>query len=202
MHNSDDFVAVIAILAVFGLPLAYAISSRFFAHQERMAMIQRGLTPPPDAGWAKRAAKGGWCDPAAYCAPPQGYDPYAYSEWQAQRSLRKGITVAMIGFALLVGLSFINPGQPGPWLLGGLIPLFVGIAQIITAVLAGARFGPFGIGGPPPPGPGLGRQPGAQQYQEPNPFSASRDVPPGPYAWRPGSTTELEKPTRPPDIKQ
>ena len=193
MQNSDDFVAVIAILVIFGLPLAYAIASRFFAHQERLAMIQRGIVPPPDArGWRNQQ----------FAGPQPAYDPYGFSEWQAQRSLRKGITVAMVGFALLVGLSFINPGRPGPWLLGGLIPLFVGIAQIISAILAGARLGPLGLGGPPP-GPGVNQQqPGAQQYQQPPPFTAGRDVPPGPYAWRPGPTTELEKPTRPPDVKQ
>lgn len=192
MQNSDDFVAVVAILVIFGLPLAYAIASRFFAHQERLAMIQRGITPPPDAR--------GWRQQQPYAAPQPGYDPYGFTEWQAQRSLRKGITVAMVGFALLVGLSFINPGRPGPWLLGGLIPLFVGIAQIISAVLAGARLGPLGAG--PAPGPGLNQQQSGSQYQQPPPFTGGRDVPPGPYAWRPGATTELEKPTRPPDVKQ
>ena len=55
----------------------------------------------------------------------------------------------------------------------------------------------------PAPGPGLNQQQsGSQQYQQPPPFTGGRDVPPGPYAWRPGPTTELEKPTRPPDVKQ
>lgn len=181
--QSEDMVGVVAILVVFGLPLGYAIVSRFFAHQERMAMIQRGVMPPPDARWAKNMQG----------APPQqNWDAYYYGEWRAQRSLRKGITLSMIGFALLIGLSFINPHEPGPWLLGGLIPLFVGIAQIISAVLSGARFGNFGPAAPPP-----GQQ--AYQQQPPPPFGSPRDVPPGPYAWRPGPTTELEQPLKPPD---
>lgn len=202
--NADDFAAIIAILCIFGLPMAYAISSRYFAHQERLAMIQRGMAPPPDSRWAKRAAKQGWFDPSAANAHQafQSYDPYGYAEWQANRALRKGITLAMIGFALFVGLFFIDPFRPGPWLLGGLIPLFVGIAQIMIAVLGGARFGPFGLGGPPP-GPGIG-QGQSSQYQQPPPppFSGEqRDVTQGPYAWRPGPTTELEKPPSPPDTR-
>lgn len=198
--NADDLAAVIAILCVIGLPMAYAISSRYFAHQERLAMIQRGIAPPPDSRWAKRAAKQGWCDPSPYAQAPQAYDPYGYAEWQANRALRKGITLAMIGFALFVGLFFIDPFRPGPWLLGGLIPLFVGIAQIMIAVLGGARFGPFGMNAPPPPAPGIGPGPQYQQ-QQPPPFAGQRDPSPGPYAWRPGPTTELEKPPSPPDTR-
>lgn len=189
---AEVFVPIVAILVIFGLPLSYVIVNRVFAHQERIEMIRRGLTPPADARWARRMG-------AQYGVPPQGYDPYEYGQWQANRSLRKGITLAMIGFALLVGLSFIDLGQPGPWLLGGLIPLFVGIAQIIIALMSGARIGP--LGSVPPPQPG--QQPGFQQQQYNNNFGpAPHDAPPGPYAWRPGPTTELERPTPPPDIKQ
>ena len=200
-NNSDDFVAVIAILVIFGLPLAYAISSRYFAHQERLAMIQRGISPPPDSRWARRAARQGWYDPSMQAQAPAGYDPYSYSEWRANCSLRKGITLAMVGLALFVGLSFIDLGRPGPWLLGGLIPLFVGIAQIIIALLGGARLGPFGM--MPPAGLGTGEpQAGPPPYQQqPPPFAGARDVPPGPYGWRPGPTTELEKPPSPPDTR-
>jgi hypothetical protein len=197
--TSDSFVAVVAILVVFGMPIAYLISHRFFAHQERMAMIQRGMTPPPNAKAAKNMNWERYYGPSTYQQQPAGYDAFAYAEWQAQRSLRKGITLAMIGFALLVGLS-ISLGPSGPWLLGGLIPLFVGIAQIIIALLGGARFGTFG---PPPPPAGLPGQSGPAQYQQqqPGPFSGGRTVEPGPYAWRPGPTTELEKPPSPPDTR-
>jgi hypothetical protein len=34
------------------------------------------------------------------------------------------------------------PIQPGPWVLGGLIPTFVGIAQIIIALISGATIAP------------------------------------------------------------
>ena len=188
-----DFAAVVGIMVIFGMPVAFAISSRWMAHQERMAMIQRGMAPPPVYGRGFRR------DAQSGATPPMGTVPVHeidYSEWQANRMLHKGIVVAMIGLALLIGLSFIDGivGFHGPWLLGGLIPLFIGIAQIIIAVLSGARLGGF-RGVMPPPLSGTSAQPGAPPFTAPPP----RDVTPGPYAWRPGPTTELEKPPGPPD---
>jgi hypothetical protein len=148
--------------------------------------------------------RAGWYDPSAYGMPPgagpQGYGPYGNACMDPNRQLRKGISLVCIGIALVVGLSFISPGRPGPWLLGGLIPMFVGVAQVVIAMLSGAggamnMFGP-GPGAPPPPGPG-------QQAQAPGqPFTNPRDVTPGGYgAWRPGPTTGLEKPPAPPDVR-
>jgi hypothetical protein len=186
MGSSDNFVAIIGVLVIFGLPITYAMLSRWFAHQERMAMIQRGIVPPVTPRETARMYRHGIAAPGGYGAD--------YGTWQAQRSLRGGIVLTMIGFALVVGLSFIRPGQPGPWLLGGLIPMFVGLAQIAIAVLSGARFGP-----PPtaPPAPGLG-EPG----QAEGPFEAPpREPASGPYAWRPGSMPGLERPPSPPDTR-
>jgi hypothetical protein len=199
---TGDFVPVVGILVLFGLPITYAIISRVLAHQERLEMLRRGIVPPPDPRWAKKAAKHGWYQQTPYPAQPQTAQyPTEAQEYQAGCYLRKGITVAMCGMALLIGLSFIDSGTPGPWLLGGLIPLFVGIAQIIIALLSGARLGSFGFYGMPP---NATRPPGAE-YQAPQPPPSSvngpRDVTPGPYAWRPGPTTELEPGPRPPDIK-
>ncbi|MFN2449272.1 MAG: DUF6249 domain-containing protein [Candidatus Baltobacteraceae bacterium] len=188
MENAD-LTAIVAILVIFGMPVAYGISSRWFAHQERMAMIQRGMTPPePRAG--RRTPPGG---PAPV---PPGYD-MDYGEWQANRMLHKGIVVGMIGLAILIGLSFIDGivGFHGPWLLGGLIPLFIGIAQVIIALLSGAQLGNLrgATAGPP-----LGRpstHPGPEMYAPP----PQRDVTPAPSGWRPGVMTELERPPTPPD---
>jgi len=171
-HLSDNFVALVAILVIFGMPLAYGLISRIYTHQERLEMIRRGITPPPDPRAARRAE-----------APVYPGDATAF---YPDRMLRKGVTIAMIGLALLIGLSFIDPGRPGPWLLGGLIPLFVGLAQIILALMSGAHFGSWTLPGPTP----VGRGP------VPGP-----PPPEGPYAWRPGPTTELERPVRPPDTK-
>ena len=110
--------------------------------------------------------------------------------------------VAFIGFALLIGLGFIGYHGDGhfvhgPWLLGGLIPLFVGIAQIIGAVLERrAAFGPhsarqrFGQ-----PSSGDERRPRGSP-------TAGSSTPPGPTygGWRPGPTPEIEKPASPPGL--
>ena len=218
MHD-DSFVPVVGILVLFGLPITYAIVSRVLAHQERLEMLKRGIVPPLDPKWARRWAKHGWyappygqqpgaqqpgpgTQPGNFQMPQNGCDPY--TQYSADRYLRKGITVAMIGMALLIGLSFISLGTPGPWLLGGLIPLFVGIAQIIIALLSGARFGAYTMVSGPPPGPSAGQNPGSQYQQpqpQPPPFTAKRDVS-GPYAWRPGPTAELEPPPNPPDVQK
>jgi hypothetical protein len=146
--------------------------------------------------------KGGWMPGAAPGAgvPPPGWMPNAYDpSFHAQRHLRKGVQVAFIGLALLIGLSFIGVGSGnflGPWLLGGLIPLFVGIAQIITAIIGGAQFGNLtgGNGAAPPEQP---RTAGSQQTT-----SAPSGPPPPPSSyggWRPGGMPEIEAPPSPPD---
>ncbi|MFT3892588.1 MAG: hypothetical protein QM730_13205 [Anaerolineales bacterium] len=56
--------------------------------------------------------------------------------------LRWGILITAIGFALTVGLYLIGfssaeeyPLHLGPWMLGGFVPLFLGIALILIHVL-------------------------------------------------------------------
>jgi hypothetical protein len=125
--------------------------------------------------------------------PPQGYAPYEDPD-SAQCTMRAGIKTSMVGLALLIGLSFIGyhpdefpPIHPGPWLLGGLIPLFVGIAQIIIAVMSGATFSMRPV--PPPPMP-----PGPPPPPGPRPYSSA------PQPGQPGvHYEELARPVRPPD---
>ena len=162
-----------------------------------MEMLRRGIVPPPNMREMRRAMKHGWNPGAAQGSPSQ----YFYdTDFYAQQQLRRGIQVACVGFALVVGLGFIGyrgDGQiyPGPWLLGGLVPLFVGIAQIISAVLSGATFGP----------------PSARQQSSPTQNDANAQqaasgvggMAPGPTygGWRPGTVPEIEKPASPPDYR-
>jgi hypothetical protein len=196
----DNIVAAIAVTCIFGLPVMGWIVSRVLAHQERMEMLRHGVMPPPNGRDMRRAMKYGWNADAMHQNPASQYVDYA-SDFHAQQQLRKGMQVAFIGLALLIGLGFIGyrgdgSFYPGPWLLGGLIPLFVGIAQIIGAVLNGATFGPatarqrFGA----PPAPGSAPGPRAE---------AGSAAPSGPIygGWRPGSTPEIEKPASPPDYR-
>jgi len=191
---AELFVPLFAIVFLFGLPVFAFIVHRVLAHQERVEMIRRGIVPPPSPRDLRRYAKYNstfGTPPTAAQVPDPSAQLYAYEQLAAQNQLRKGIVVAFVGFALLIGLSFIDLGEPGPWLLGGLIPLFVGIAQIVIALMSGARFGGFHIPYQPPP---IEQQQSAQQ--------SPRDVTPGSYAYRPGSTTELEPPPGSPDVRR
>jgi hypothetical protein len=187
---------------VIGLPVTLAIVSRYMAHQERMEYIRRGMVPPPmppDPQMMRKAMKfGAWPPPGPPPTPGATFAPYYDPSFYAQHQLRRGIQVAFIGLALLIGLSFIGYHGGtyvyGPWLLGGLIPMFVGIAQIIGAVLSGAQLGNVNVSTGPPH---------AAQGAEPPPAAHTSGIPPsGPYAgWRPGPIPEIEKPPSPPDYR-
>jgi uncharacterized protein DUF6249 len=188
----DSFIAIIAIVVLFGAPVAAWIATRAMAHKERMEMIRAGMMPPPVY------------QPAQSAPPrdvPRTLNVVPYTNDSAQRRLNGGIVVAFVGLALTIGLSFIgydshggplgSPSiEPGPWLLGGLVPLFVGIAQIITAVLSGARIGGHAVSAPGP-------QQSSSERFGPMPPSGSP-----PYGWRPGTTPEIPKPVNPPDVRQ
>jgi hypothetical protein len=197
------------LILVFGAPITAWIVSRVLAHQERMEMIRRGFVPPPDPHVMRKAMKYGMksgyqpgtVPPPGVGVPSINYDP----EYYAQHQLRRGIQVAFIGLALLIGLSFIgwNGGQIvfGPWLLGGLIPMFVGIAQIISAVLSGARVGGGGGG---VAYSSFGPAEGAEVPPTAGATTATGNMPPPPASyggWRPGSTPEIGKPPSPPDYR-
>lgn len=163
----DNLIPLFGIFCLFGLPMIGWILGRIMKHRERMEMLRMGMMPPPtgrDARWASRMGAPGM-------APPPGplYAQMRYDDSNdPQCMLRRGIVTTMVGFALLIGLSFIgyrggdglfSPAtiHPGPWLLGGLIPMFVGIGQIIIALMSGAQWAlrivpPPGSSMPPPPG--------------------------------------------------
>ena len=205
---SGEAVGALAILVLFGGPIAAWIVHRVFAHAEYMAMIRNGMTPPPDPRAMRRAARAGWNPPPAgepwaaaptVSAPPPIPNAYGeYSGYYAQRQLHRGMVTAFVGLAILIGLT-MGLGR-GPWMLGGLIPMFVGIAQIITAILSGAQFGIPAQSGGPAPGFSQPSQPGAfggtqqRQTQAPPP-----PTPDGYGAWRPGSMPSIEKPASPPE---
>ncbi len=176
--SGENVVEIFGIATAFGLPILLIFAwllRRTFVHRERMEMIRQGLVPDARAARARDAAAG----------YPAGGEP-------ALVVLRKGIRLAFIGAALTIGLASIgwHDGElnPGPWLLGGLVPLFIGLSQIVTAMLSdptalAAVMRAFGRGGPPPP--------------EPPPY---RPAPPptGPYTYRPDETEPLRRPGQPP----
>jgi hypothetical protein len=201
----DNLIPIVGIICLFGLPMFGWILGRVYKHRERMEMLRRGMVPPRDDRAWRRAMRyqggGAWqappwtqSGPQPMGAPMPPYVPVDDPD-SAQCTLHGGIKTAMVGFALLIGLSFIgyHSGDgpfgvatihPGPWLLGGLIPMFVGIAQIIIALLSGAtlsmRAPQIAPPGPPPP-------PGQRAYGEPQPGQPGQRY------------EELARPVKPPD---
>lgn len=208
----ENLIPVFVMLFVFGFPVAAFIVTRVLRHQERMELLRRGIIPPPDmrdkhAYKAWRQSGAPWptsVNATVPVAPPPGWSA---PEDDPQRALYRGIRTAFVGFAILIGLSFIGgtPGSAGfhggPWLLGGLIPMFVGIAQVIIALLSGAELPgvvqsqPRARFMPPPAGPGPAGPP-------PPPGFVSASAPP-PWAEQPGRQRfeELSKPVPPPDLR-
>jgi hypothetical protein len=223
----DNAIGALAVLCIFGAPVAALIVSRILAHRERMEMIRQGM--PPSMFGGKRSQRRAARDFAAWSAqqqpdgqpqsgfgamPPFGgpqpragdrvraaFDARPQPEYGSpEKMLRGGVVTACIGFAITLGLSFIGYSHengltefhPGPWLIGGLIPMFVGVAQIINAVLAGAQINlPRGYGNAvyrdiPPP------------RNEPPPWAT------GDPMQQPGRTVEqprIARPVPPPDIR-
>jgi hypothetical protein len=210
MH--DEPIAIVAIVFIFGAPVVAFIVSRVLRHAERIEMLRRGMMPPPE--FSDKRAYRAW-QRAGSPWPPPGASPQAApwaqpaptaQRWNnpdddPQRSLFKGIRVALIGFAITLGLGGIAGGFHGnPIILGGLIPMFVGIAQIIIALLSGAQL-PMGqprvtFIAPPPPHPGAPPPP----QPPPGPYGAAA---PPPWAQQPGRARfeELSKPVQPPDVR-
>ncbi len=142
-RDSSGLVGVVAIVCIFALMFLTWITFRVLEHRERMELIRRGQMPLPSS---MRAMRYGY-----------GYDPDLYANVQ----LRRGISVTFIGLALLIGLAFIGYTPydrdeifghfvPGPWLLFGIIPMLVGMAQVIGSLVGGGRFRapPRGFGAP------------------------------------------------------
>jgi len=204
--GTSDLVALCAIFFMFGVPVMGWIAVRMLAHRERMEMIRQGFDPrligknyqawqqaqpgpvpgPTYAGRSRERSRG---DDDRGCGPD---DP------SPQIALRKAVVIVAVGFALTIGLSFIgwDDGRftPGPWLLGGLVPLFVGLAQVFSAMAAGATFSPYAAGpqfGPMPPS-------GMQSGPMPPPSTDQGPPPSGSYTYRPGVTPELRPPVPPP----
>lgn len=90
----------------FAASIAFIVS-RFLRHRERMAYVKQGMYPPDDLN--QKINRNG--------PTPR---------------MRRGIITTFVGSMLTFGLSSIGFG---PWLLGGLIPLGIGIALMIIGRL-------------------------------------------------------------------
>jgi hypothetical protein len=106
------------LVAIFGT----IVVLRWFKHREIMAMVEKGVLPEQYARYSRASAR------------PQGRGLMGW-----------GIALAALGLALMAGLwplgfARAGMGSPyplrfGPWMLMGLIPLFIGLALLIIYYL-------------------------------------------------------------------
>ena len=91
--------------------LLFLAAVRYISYRERAALAEHGVLLNEETFWDRLGQRS-----------PQGI-------------LWAGVITAMSGLALLLGLSTIGLG---PWLLGGLVPLFVGLGMVFIYFTGGA----------------------------------------------------------------
>ncbi len=101
---------ILVPLGLFATIFAIIFANNYLKYRRDMAMIQRGLDP----------------------RTPLGAQPQDFAAFRMER----GLTLTGIGLALTIGLGFIGFG---PWLLGGLVPLFIGLSRLLAVLLERER---------------------------------------------------------------
>jgi hypothetical protein len=105
-----DLVPCISIVSILVVIFGFLAFMRYMNYRETLALAEKGLTRPE--------AKNG------------------------KSFLRWGILVTALGLALSLGLYFVGfdssenyPLHLGPWMLGGFVPLFLGLGLILSHFL-------------------------------------------------------------------
>lgn len=108
----DEFFACAGSVSIILIFLGFIYAMRYLNYKETMQLAEKGLVKPVRANGNGNGA------------------------------LIWGIIIAAIGLALIIGLwplgTMLNTEIPfgfGPWMLGGLLPTFFGLALILIHVL-------------------------------------------------------------------
>ena len=106
----DAFVTCFGTIAVLAIIFGFVAFLRYMNYKETLALAEKGLTRPES-----KNTKG---------------------------LLRWGIIITALGLALTLGLYPIGffagssyPLHLGPWMLGGFVPLFLGLALVLLYYL-------------------------------------------------------------------
>jgi len=106
----SDLVPCLSIVSILLVIFGFFAFLRYMNYKETLALAEKGLTKPET-----KSGKG---------------------------LLRWGMLVTALGFALTIGLYFIGFGSAdiyplhlGPWMLGGFVPLFLGLGLILSHFL-------------------------------------------------------------------
>ena len=134
MHGEELFATVFVLMMFSGVFVVYlGLRQRAqqleMRHQERMAMIERGLAPGPEVDFEK-AHHGG--------SPMRGQT--------ATRWMSLGVAIVAMGLALMSMISIAGESPQAGVGVGGAI-VIVGLAFIVNSALARGQ----GRGSAPPP---------------------------------------------------
>jgi len=106
----DGLIPCLGITGILVIIFGFLAFLRYMNYKETLALAEKGLTKPESKS--------------------------------AGNLLRWGIIIAALGFALSLGLYPIGfdsgnnyPLHLGPWMLGGFVPLFLGISLILIHYL-------------------------------------------------------------------
>ena len=106
----NDIIPCLGVLGTITIIFSFLAFMRYLSYKETLALAEKGLTKPEP-----KSGKG---------------------------LLRWGILVTALGFALTIGLYTLGfdsaPTYPlhlGPWMLGGFVPLFLGLGLILLHYL-------------------------------------------------------------------
>jgi hypothetical protein len=106
----DGLIPCLGVVAILLIIFGFLAFLRYMSYKETLALAEKGLTRPE-----ARSGKG---------------------------FLRWGIVLTSLGLALSIGLYLIGFNSPndyplhlGPWMLGGFVPLFLGLGLILLHFL-------------------------------------------------------------------
>ena len=106
----NDIIPCLGVIGILTIIFGFLAFLRYMNYKETLALAEKGLTKPET-----KSGKG---------------------------LLRWGIIIAALGFAISLGLYPIGfsagdvyPLHLGPWMLGGFVPLFLGIGLILLHYL-------------------------------------------------------------------
>ncbi len=131
--NTLTAIVLLSPCLLVSVLLLFLAAIRYIVYRERAALAEHGIFHPDESVMDRLGYR-----------YPQGV-------------LWGGVITAMCGLALVLGLATIGVG---PWLLGGLIPLFVGLGMVFVYFTGGsARQRKPEPPAPPGEGPTTGEQP-------------------------------------------
>ena len=106
----SDLIPCLGVTGILLIIFGFLAFLRYMNYKETIALAEKGLTRPESKS--------------------------------NKRLLRWGIVITAIGFALTIGLYSIGfdsadnyPLHLGPWMLGGFVPLFLGIGLVLLHFL-------------------------------------------------------------------